>query len=380
MKKLLSVLLALLIAAGMMPLRVMAEETGEEGETFESGKVKEIDVNDDNAYDVAAGLLEDSEYNYCFILYLNGGSVNYDEWMNDCPRYVSKDGNMVLYLTEILDHSHYDGEGVPEMDEYGEPEWDTPWVFVFEPLAQPSSTGLYKAGYKFAGWYQYDDFSDEKNSFTHEFTGGIYSDYLTPPEYAEYYAKWVPDTSWKPGWRKTSDGWRYAKEAGKDYRDGVYKIGTKYYGFDGAGYMVRGWKKFSGKWYYFASSGEAVTGWKKLSGKWYWFTSEGKMVTGWKKISGKWYYFNGSGAMLTGWQKISKKWYYFLSGGAMVTGWKKIGAKWYYFQSSGVMKTGWLKLGGKWYYLKSSGEMLTGTMTIGPRTYIFNSSGVCQNP
>ena len=377
MKKAINVLLALLLAAGIMPLQVMAEETGETAETYESGKVKEIDVNDSNAYIVADGLVEESEYDYCFILHMNGGTIDYNEWMTDCPRYVSKDGDIVLYLTMIFDGSHAD------VDEYetedGEPVWDTPWLWIFDPAEPPSETGLYKEGYKFDGWYGYDDFTDGANDFTHEYTG-TYSDYLAAPTYGEYYAKWVPDKDIKPGWRKTPGGWRYCKKAGKDYKDGVYKIGSKYYGFDKKGYMVKGWKTFGSRKYYFTSSGPAAVGWKKVSKKWYYFNGSGVMLKGWQKIAKKWYYFSSTGAMLTGWQKISKKWYYFLSSGAMVKGWKKLSGKWYYFLSSGVMKTGWLKLSGKWYYFKPSGVMATGTLKIGSKRYTFNSSGVCQNP
>ena len=41
MRKVLTVLLALLLAAGIMPLQVRAEETGEEAETFESYEYEE---------------------------------------------------------------------------------------------------------------------------------------------------------------------------------------------------------------------------------------------------------------------------------------------------------------------------------------------------
>ncbi|MCR5796008.1 MAG: hypothetical protein K6G61_11765 [Solobacterium sp.] len=223
-------------------------------------------------------------------------------------------------------------------------------------------------GYKFKGWY-YDEECTQKlehNKENESFPKKLY-----------LYAKW---TEFKPGWEKTDDGWIYNVSESEIYKNGIYTIGPKMYGFDKNGIMVTGWYKYDGDWYYFTSSGAMVTGWKKIGGKWYYMESYGRMLKGWQKISGKWYYFGSSGAMLTGWQKIAKKWYYFTSGGAMVTGWKKIGGKWYYFQSSGVMKTGWLKLGGKWYYFTSSGAMVTGTRKIGSKTYEFSSSGACLNP
>ncbi|MCR5795734.1 MAG: Ig-like domain-containing protein [Solobacterium sp.] len=222
------------------------------------------------------------------------------------------------------------------------------------------------------------------------------------------------------GWEKTGKGWIYRTADRDQYKDGIYMIGGKKYGFDADGIMVTGWRRFSGKWYWFASSGVMATGWRKISGKWYRFDPAGVMVTGWKKISGVWYHFAGSGAMTAGWKKISGKWYYFADSGAMVTGWKKIadvwyyfqssgamktgwlkrndkwyyfrasgamaagwnkiGGVWYYFLSSGAMKTGWLKLGDKWYYFNSSGAMVTGAVTVGSKTYTFDSSGVCRNP
>ncbi|MCR5796013.1 MAG: hypothetical protein K6G61_11790 [Solobacterium sp.] len=375
LRKILTSLTAFALLAAVMPVQISAEETGETAETFESGSIESLEELDLEA--ILDDLIEEYTDTFYVDCHLNGGTIDYDVWVPDVIRYVSKDGQRVVYRTETLEeteeHNSYE---LGEDDYY---EWmDISYTVVYPPATE----GLTRKGYKFDGWYLNNTFEGEKNIFgyyyRYDMTGGDNDDYAGAPIHQDYYAKWIE--VWKKGWREVDKGWKYSLEKGNDYTNGVYKIGKKYYGFDTKGFMVKGWKKFSGKWYYFTSSGAAVTGWKKLSGKWYWFNSEGKMVTSWNKISGKWYYFNGSGAMLTGWQKIGKKWYYFLSGGAMVTGWKKIGAKWYYFQFSGVMKTGWLKLGGKWYYFNSSGAMVTGTVKIGSKTYTFNSSGVCQNP
>ena len=308
MRKALNVLLALLLAAGIMPLQVIAEETGETAETFE-------------------GYYKEGEYIYEVHVYANGGKLDPDD-----AYYVSKDRKSATYEAVVTVYVSEDDES------------DREYTLEYVPDAEVAT----RSGYEFDGWYMDKECTKELEMRTSE----LY------PEPLELYAKWKE--VWKKGWRETGKGWRYSEEEGKDYTNGVYKIGSKYYGFDKKGYMVKGWKKFSGKWYWFASSGAAAVGWKKISGKWYCFSS--------------------SGVMLTGWQKISKKWYYFTSGGAMVTGWKKLSGKWYYFLSSGAMKTGWLKLNGKWYYFRSSGAMVTGTLKIGSKTYTFNSSGVCQNP
>ena len=304
---------------------------------------------DDFEYELNQEDIDDEGYEILIVYNTLGGkcSENYYDG-------VSADGSKGYMITFI-----FCDEWVDDDDEY---------YYQWQLGAEPTGEYVSRKGYKFEGWYEDPEYTQEFRS-----TRGT-----SFPDKVYLYAKWTE--VWKKGWREVDNGWKYSLEEGKDYTNGVYKIGSKYYGFDKNGFMVKGWKKFSGSWYYFLSSGAAVTGWKKISGKWYWFTSEGKMVTGWQKISGKWYYFNASGAMLTGWQKISGKWYYFESSGAMVTGWKKIGGKWYYFQSSGAMKTGWLKLSGKWYYFNSSGAMVTGTVKIGSKTYTFNSSGVCQNP
>ncbi|MCR5796009.1 MAG: hypothetical protein K6G61_11770 [Solobacterium sp.] len=331
MRRLLSVLLALFIVFGFLPVQANAEETGETAVTFEN----------------------DDEYYYITIICHAGDGVFDASKISEGE--VSEDKKTLTYTGKVLYENLAD-------------EGDDPYYESFL-INMPPKKGISRKGYKFAGWYINEEAEGEFDGMP-----GVdkYEDEI------EVYAAWNEIA--KIGWRETDKGWRYCQVIGDDYTNGIYDIGGKKYGFDEDGYMVKDWKKFDGIWHYFLSSGVMATGWEKISGKWYYFDLSGNMTTGWKKLSGKWYYFKGSGAMVTSWQKISGKWYYFTSGGAMVTGWKKIGGKWYYFQSSGVMKTGWLKLSGKWYYLDSSGAMVTGTRKIGSKTYTFSSSGVCLNP
>ena len=311
MRRTLSVLLALFIVFGFLPAQVFAEETGETAETFEN----------------------DDDYYYTTIICHAEGGVFDPGKISEGD--VSEDKTTLTYTGKVL----YENIAAEEDDPYYE-------SFL---INMPPKKGISRKGYKFTGWYVNDEVEGEFDGMP-----GVekYGDEV------HLYARWKK--TFKKGWEKTKDGWVYRLSETESYKNGIYTIGGKKYGFDKNGIMVIGWRKFSGKWHYFKSSGVMVRGWQKISGKWYWFDANGIMITGWKKISGKWYYFASSGIMTTGWKKLS--------------------GKWYYFQSSGVMKTGWLKLSGKWYYFKSSGVMATGTLKIGSKTYKFSSSGVCLNP
>ncbi len=198
----------------------------------------------------------------------------------------------------------------------------------------------------------YTEISDAKD-------GELITRYASSEIIFEGHIYTAPEPAVEDGWNKIDGKWYF-------YKDNVAQTG---------------WVKDGGKWYFMNSDGVMQTGWVKAGNAWYYMNSNGAMQTGWQKIGGAWYYFKSGGAMATGWQKVGSSWYYFLSGGAMKTGWQKVGSAWYYLQSSGAMKTGWLKDGGKWYYLEASGAMLANTSRkIGSKTYKFNSSGQCTNP
>ncbi|MCR5796012.1 MAG: hypothetical protein K6G61_11785 [Solobacterium sp.] len=306
-RKIFTAALSLLLSATVMPAQILAEETGETPETYE-------------AYNIV------DEYTIEVICHANGGL--FDPAGTDG---VSDDKKTRTYEIDVMVYE-------PEDDLEGD-------IYRYRIEDEPSTAGLGRNGYVFAGWY-----TDKEGTAKLETdSSGFF------PDEFHVYAKWF-----KTGWKKTGEGWMYIVSETDYYTDGIYEIGGKKYGFDLNGIMVTGWYKFSGKWHYFRPSGAMVTGWKKIANKWYWFDADGIMVKGWKKISGKWFYFKGSGEMVRGWQKI--------------------GGKWYFFQASGAMKKSWMKLSGKWYYFKSSGEMVTGTRKIGSKTYTFDSSGVCLNP
>ena len=149
--------------------------------------------------------------------------------------------------------------------------------------------------------------------------------------------------------------------------------GDKWFYFDNAGIMAKGWKSIKGSWYLFNENyGIMLQDWQTIFGKWYYLGSDGAMRTGWQSIGGAWYYFGSDGIMRTGWQSINGKWYYLGNDGSMRTGWQSIGGKWYYFESSGAMVTGWKQSGGNWYFFKSDGSMAAGEYCNG---YWLNSSG-----
>lgn len=137
------------------------------------------------------------------------------------------------------------------------------------------------------------------------------------------------------------------------------KGGDRWFYFDEAGVMAKGWKSVKGSWYLFSISyGIMLQDWQKSDNAWYYLGEDGAMKTGWQLIEDDWHYFGSDGAMRLGWQSIGGKWYYLDSAnGSMKTGWQQIGGVWYYFESSGAMFTGWKQSGSDWYFLKSDGSM-----------------------
>ncbi|MBR2133888.1 MAG: N-acetylmuramoyl-L-alanine amidase family protein [Eubacterium sp.] len=182
------------------------------------------------------------------------------------------------------------------------------------------------------------------------------------------------------GWYEFEDGWRYFATSGDMFGYGWHRINGSWYFFGEDGLMLTSWQKIDGKWYYFNASGIMRTGWLLDNDKWYYFASSGEMLKGWVSIKNVWYHFDGSGAMQTGWSNIKNVWYYFNNSGAMQTGWQKIDGYWYYMNSSGAMHKGWLKLGDYWYYLNAAGSMRTANLNYKGKIYEFYKSGICKNP
>lgn len=81
------------------------------------------------------------------------------------------------------------------------------------------------------------------------------------------------------GWLKTEDGWSYRKDGGELARDEWLLIGGRWYVFDGAARMIKGWFHDSdGQWYYLAEDGAMLSSqWLTDKEKSYYLTSSGAM-------------------------------------------------------------------------------------------------------
>ena len=207
----------------------------------------------------------------------------------------------------------------------------------------------------------------------------------------------------KGGLVKTSEGYQYKNadgsivknawmNVGSDrYRFGtdgyalVYaqNIGGKYYYFDGAGRMQKGWVtwKADGSKSYFGPDGAALSGWQSISGKWYYFNPSSWRSARWANvIDGKYYYFDGSSRMQTGWVtwKADGSKSYFGADGAALSGWQSISGQRYYFNPSNWRSARWASvIDGRYYYFNSNCTMHTGWLTWkadGSKSY-FGSDG-----
>ena len=84
----------------------------------------------------------------------------------------------------------------------------------------------------------------------------------------------------------------------------------------------------------------------------------GPKTGAWKKSGGRWWYRYKDGTYpKSEWKRIDGSWYYFDGSGWMVTGWRSVSGTWYYFNSGGAMVTGWKSISGSWYYFDSNGAM-----------------------
>ena len=98
--------------------------------------------------------------------------------------------------------------------------------------------------------------------------------------------------------------------------------------------------------------------------------------TGWERDGGGWYYIKDKGVRAAGeWLKVDGVDYWIDPDGYMATGWREFtNGSWYYFKDSGAMAADeWAADNGKWFYLGSQGAMLTGVRT--PDGYELGADG-----
>lgn len=135
----------------------------------------------------------------------------------------------------------------------------------------------------------------------------------------------------KSGWVKEGSYYKYYVN-GVCYKNGVYKIDGKLYGFSAKGNLCCRWFTLSGNKYY-ASVNAGAKG-----------IGVGQVLTGLRKIGNDYYYLNPAkkGAMAKGFVTISKKLYYFdtTTGKQRRTkGWFYVGNAMYYVYADGTIAT-----------------------------------------
>ena len=80
------------------------------------------------------------------------------------------------------------------------------------------------------------------------------------------------------GWQKQQDKWLYYKDGALVSEKFEY-INGRWYAFDNAGFMIKGWLDTGDGWYYLGEDGAMLSGqWVQDKGKWYYLTKTGVMA------------------------------------------------------------------------------------------------------
>lgn len=133
----------------------------------------------------------------------------------------------------------------------------------------------------------------------------------------------------KSGWVKSGTAYMYYVN-GKAYKNGVYKISNKLYGFDASGKLCKGWFKLNGHTYYASVSngakgyGEVLTGYRKIGNKFFYLdpSNKGMRRCGFIRIAGKLYFFSSvdfAQRRTKGWFAYGKFRYYVQADGTIAT-------------------------------------------------------------
>ena len=189
-----------------------------------------------------------------------------------------------------------------------------------------------------------------------------------------YYYDYAGNVS--KGWLTIQDKTYYLDPSTGERKTGVVRINKKYYYFDTkTGEQETGWRTWKGNRYFFSrKTKNALTGWNTVLNKYYYFSSSGKLQK--NKWIGSRYYVDSSGRRVYGWQRIGSKTYYFHSKtGKKVKGWRTIDGKAYFFNPDGSLNTtnGIITVNSKKYYLDpESNARKTGWVTYHGRRYYFD--------
>ena len=151
--------------------------------------------------------------------------------------------------------------------------------------------------------------------------------------------KTVTTKAVRNGWFKVGKYYRYYVN-GNYYKNGVYKIDNKLFGFSAKGNLCCGWFTINGLTYY----GSVKQGAKGIG--------VGQVLTGYRKIGNDYYYLNPAkkGARSTGFIRVNNKLRYFNA-------------------STGKQRrtTGWFYVNGAMYYVLADGTIATSTTIEGIR-------------
>ena len=141
----------------------------------------------------------------------------------------------------------------------------------------------------------------------------------------------------KSGWVKSGKYWMYFVN-GKYYKNGVFKIGGKLFGFNANGKLCCKWFTIGGSKYY-ASVKQGAPG-----------ICVGQVLTGYRKIGNDFFYLDPAkkGRVTKGFVRIGKKLYYF----GMADGKQR-------------RTKGWFQWGSAMYYVKADGTIATNTTIDG---------------
>ena len=83
-----------------------------------------------------------------------------------------------------------------------------------------------------------------------------------------------------------------------------------------------------------------LAGWQKQGDKWLYYKDNTPVCGKFEYINGRWYVFDNAGFMIKGWFKSEEGWYYLGEDGGMLSGqWLQDKGKWYYLSKTGVMAT-----------------------------------------
>lgn len=112
------------------------------------------------------------------------------------------------------------------------------------------------------------------------------------------------------GWKQQQDKWLYYKDNAPVW-GGFHYVNGRWYAFDNAGFMIKGWFKTAEGWYYLGEDGGMLSSqWLEDKGKWYYLTKTGLMATSAKvkKAKGDGFDYVGEDGAYDGFKSLFTKW------------------------------------------------------------------------